>query len=233
MKCENHNNNEANFICLDCGSKICNDCAVNNNGKIVCIKCAEKRELPIIKNNIITVEDKEKNNNNGGSRVENSKRKISSFWATILALMPGAGHMYLGVMKRGLQIMLAFFGIIAIGNLFYDADFLVFFAIIIWFYGFFDCYHIRKKLQNGEEVVEDLIIDIDMKKINFHYVGIGLVIFGALILINGTFTRFEYSLSRYSIYPEVFRFIRNATFPVFLIIGGILILRNSKKNLVD
>ena len=39
--------------------------------------------------------------------------KKSRFFSLLCAFWPGAGEMYLGLMKRGLGIMLAFWGVIA------------------------------------------------------------------------------------------------------------------------
>ena len=58
--------------------------------------------------------------------------------AIIFGLLPGAGHMYLGKMKRGLTLMILFWGIIGISGSMGFA--LPLFALpIIWFYAFFDC----------------------------------------------------------------------------------------------
>ena len=34
--------------------------------------------------------------------------KKSSFWTFVFSLFPGAGHMYLGLMKKGASLMLLF-----------------------------------------------------------------------------------------------------------------------------
>lgn len=238
MNCEYHENLEGSYICSDCGVNICKDCAVNDNGKIICIQCAKKKGLPIIKNTAF--EDNASNHSANNYSTNNPNyygkpaRKYSTFWSTVFSFIPGGGHMYLGVMKRGLQFMLAFFGIIALANFFYSADFLIFFSTVVWFYSFFDCYHTRKKLENGEKVDEDLIFPMDIKNINVRHLGAGLVFLGGLILLNEFFDQLVYITNRMNINSEfirvTIRLIRDSIFPVVLIVIGFFILRKSKKN---
>ncbi|MNB78185.1 hypothetical protein D3C75_248870 [compost metagenome] len=63
--------------------------------------------------------------------------KKSKVLATLLAAFPGAGHMYLGLQKRGLQLMLIFLGSIYILDLL-NLSLFLFFIPIAWFYSFFD-----------------------------------------------------------------------------------------------
>ena len=58
---------------------------------------------------------------------------LTFFWS----LLPGAGQMYLGLMRRGVSLMALFFGAIAVSGWLNIGLFL--FAIpVIWFYAFFD-----------------------------------------------------------------------------------------------
>ena len=67
--------------------------------------------------------------------------------AIIFGLLPGAGHMYLGKMKRGLTLMILFWGIIGVSGSMGFA--LPLFALpIIWFYAFFDCLNLSA-MDNG------------------------------------------------------------------------------------
>lgn len=67
--------------------------------------------------------------------------------AIIFGLLPGAGHMYLGKMKRGLTLMILFWGIIGVSGSMGFA--LPLFALpVIWFYAFFDCLNLSA-MDNG------------------------------------------------------------------------------------
>ena len=65
---------------------------------------------------------------------QQTKNKFGTvFWS----LIPGAGQMYHGLMKRGISLMLLFMGVIAVAALTYLAP-LIFLLPVIWFYSFFD-----------------------------------------------------------------------------------------------
>ncbi|MBC8079924.1 MAG: hypothetical protein H7X86_06240 [Gorillibacterium sp.] len=68
------------------------------------------------------------------SREEGKKSRTI---ATVLAIFPGAGHMYLGLQRRGLQLMAAFLFSIYIMDTLHLSLFL-FLIPLIWFYSLFD-----------------------------------------------------------------------------------------------
>lgn len=227
MNCFYHEDKKANFKCVECGNMICKDCAVNNNGEILCRDCAEDIGLTITKTQVQSKVIEENCKYNGMIYTPDS-RKISGFWTTVFSFLPGAGHFYLGLMKRGLQLMLTFFGIIAISNLL-NSDILTPFTVIVWFYSVFDCYHIRKKLKNGEGVEDDMIIEMDVSKINSKQTGIILVVIGGLLLLNEIFTQMMFMLDRYRVYYYIFRFLRGTLFPGLLILSGVVLLKKARK----
>ncbi len=227
MDCINHKNVEAVFKCQDCQNSICNDCAVNNNGQITCIKCAEEKDLLVIKNEKAHRESYKASNN----PYENNK--ISTFLTTILSFIPGLGHMYLGFMKRGVQIMLAFFGVIAVSTVIYQSGSIsTALATIIWFFSVFECFHLRRRLQAGEEVVEELFLNPINKKMNLYHIGIGLLVFGGWLLIDISTKRMFYTfgINRLKVLYEIMDTARNLMLPFLLIIGGIWLLKRHKKN---
>lgn len=63
-----------------------------------------------------------------------TKNKFLTF---LCALLPGAGQMYHGLLKKGLSIMLLFFGVIAVSSLTYLGPINLILPVI-WFYSFFD-----------------------------------------------------------------------------------------------
>lgn len=68
--------------------------------------------------------------------------KKSNFFTFCCAFIPGAGQMYLGMMKKGVALMFAFFSIIGIAS-FFRLGFLTVFLPVIWFYSFFDTLNIK------------------------------------------------------------------------------------------
>lgn len=100
--------------------------------------------------------------------------------ATILALFPGAAHLYLGLQKRGIQLMIAFVLSIYIMDVLRLGIFL--FAIpVIWFYSFFDGLQKGTKIASGQKVEDEPIL---MQMTNYQkWIGIGLIVIGFYYLI--------------------------------------------------
>src|SRR5690554_2228587 len=124
MKCKNHEKKEAVYICRQCSQPICDDCRLNINGENVCRNCAE------------------------GGYSKPREGKLKTLFHFLCSLVPGAGQMQQAAMKRGVQIMLSFFTLGVIASTLHTEE-LLFFAAVIWFYSFFDSYHVKKaKLLN-------------------------------------------------------------------------------------
>lgn len=104
--------------------------------------------------------------------------KKSKAIATFLSIFPGAGHLYLGMQRRGIQLMAAFLFSIYILDILRLGIFL-FLIPIIWFYSFFD--GLQKASKYGDEPMEDTPIIsyfINQQK----WIGIGLVLLGLYYL---------------------------------------------------
>ncbi len=87
-------------------------------------------------------------------------QKKNGFLNFCFSLLPGAGQMYQGYMKRGVSIMTLFFGWLCVVS-YVRLDGLLFFIPVIWFFGFFDALH-RNALsdaQRQENPDEFLFID--------------------------------------------------------------------------
>ncbi|MFF2908159.1 hypothetical protein [Paenibacillus sp. NPDC057934] len=76
----------------------------------------------------------------------------SKVLATLLGVFPGAGQMYLGLQKRGLQLMLLFLGSIYVVDLL-RLSALFFLIPVIWFYSLFDA--LQQISRYGREEMED------------------------------------------------------------------------------
>ena len=75
-------------------------------------------------------------------------RKKNSFFTFIWSMLPGAGHMYMGLLKQGVSLMILFFGITFIGS-WLEIGPSVLMALVVWFYSFFDCWN--KRAMSDEE----------------------------------------------------------------------------------
>lgn len=124
----------------------------------------------------------------------NKKNKVLFFF---FSLIPGAAHMYIGLVKRGLVIMLAF--VTAIGfPVICDLPVLLVVLPVLWFYSFFDAWNkynlpAEKFAKISDDflffmnaVSEDVRSDPRLKKFTSNHLlkigGIAAVLFGAYLL---------------------------------------------------
>lgn len=164
------------------------------------------------------------------------ERKYNKFYTALLSIVPGAGHMYLGLMKKGLQFMFIFFSVIIITDLIYSARSLTILNIVIWFYAFFDAYHTRKKLESGKVVEEDLFKELRLSSVRPKYIGMGLIVIGGIVFIQQVIIELL-SLGVMVIPPYIRGVILDSIFPILLIVLGIIILisirREDKRSYLD
>lgn len=154
-------------------------------------------------------------------------KKYNKFYTALLSIVPGAGHMYLGLMKKGLQFMFIFFGAIIVTDLIYSARSLTILNIVIWFYAFFDAYHTRKKLEAGKKVDGDLFSELRLDSAKPKYVGVSLITIGIIVLIQQVLIKML-SLGIIIIPPYAKTAIIDSIFPILLVVIGIIVLINSR-----
>ncbi|QDP39333.1 DUF6677 family protein [Radiobacillus deserti] len=155
--------------------------------------------------------------------------KKSRMLATVLAIFPGAGHMYLGLQKRGIQLMIAFLMAIYVLDVLRLSIFL-FLIPIIWFFSFFDCLQQANKVEAG--IVEDAPV-VDYFVNHQKWIGIALLFLGAFYLFDSILVPtllyevsavLEVDLAYY--YHNYFQGI---VVCILLIAGGIKLIMGSKK----
>ncbi|MFL6558961.1 MAG: hypothetical protein ACJ8MO_22935, partial [Bacillus sp. (in: firmicutes)] len=160
-------------------------------------------------------------------RCEDGKKSKSI--ATFLSIFPGAGHLYLGLQRRGIQLMAAFlFSIYILDTL--RLGIFLFLIPIIWFYSFFDA--MQKVSRYGDEVIEDVPI-IAYFLNHQKWVGIGLVLMGVYYLVmNILLPAVSPILSRLiniDVMYWVQGYLQTGLVCLLLIGGGIKLLSGSKQ----
>lgn len=127
--------------------------------------------------------------------------------ATVLSIIPGVGHLYLGLYERAAAIVLVF----ALGIWLADAAEIGPFVIMfVWFFGLFDAYRQAQAINLGVEV-EPLLRKRRVKPMHASLgFGVFLVIVGALILWN-------------QFYPIDFSFLE-VWWPLILVLGGVYLI---------
>lgn len=151
------------------------------------------------------------------------KNKVLTFF---LSIVPGVGHLYLGLMTRGVQFLITFFS-----SIFFivmtELGPLSILLPIIWFYSFFDALQHYQLIQNG--IIEDKPLFIwnqgfvNQKWLAYVLIGLG----GYLIMENGLNL-----FSRYFDWHYFYQFRTIFVALVFILIGMVL-LRSSKNALTD
>jgi TM2 domain-containing membrane protein YozV len=93
------------------------------------------------------------------------KQQNERFYTIILSLIPGLPHFQLGLMQRGLQFLVSFFGLFAmitfISFITKETGFFVFLLAlpVILFYGLFDAMQLLNRKQRGEEITDRTLLE--------------------------------------------------------------------------
>jgi TM2 domain-containing membrane protein YozV len=150
--------------------------------------------------------------------------KKSKVIATFLSIVPGAGHMYLGLPKRGLQLMIAFFACIYILDVMRLSLFL-FLIPILWFYSFFDA--LQQISKQDREQLQDIPI-VDWLVNHQRWVGIVLLGLGLYYVTDEMLLRLMdiwFPNERISIYFH--RYFQTIVVSIVLIGGGLWLVAGS------
>lgn len=141
---------------------------------------------------------------------------------------PGAGHFYLGLKKRGTQIILLYFLLHFLNSASYSFifDSLIKLGILATIVVFtLEAIRYNKMLILGANVEDLPFIKLKIFEPTTKNIGIILVIVGTLFLIDSIL-----SLSFFQYYRELFEsVIKKALLPILLIIGGIYLIFNKEE----
>lgn len=165
-------------------------------------------------------------------------RPKSKFFTFVLSFFPGAGHMYLGFMKQGLQLMAAFFGTIAIVSM-SSLNFFAFLIPIIIAYSFFDA---LQKCSNQVEP-DDSSLDVikwffkskpNSHSRNYKFFAYFMIFMGGYILFENIFINIFINVFN-NLYPDaqfngnhIEDAVRTIILAILFIWGGIKLLSKSK-----
>jgi hypothetical protein len=140
--------------------------------------------------------------------------------ALAFSAIPGAGHMYLGLIKQGAQLMAGFFLILLVSN-WLHLNILAFVIPVIWFYSVFDIYHL---LEDEEEAQLESSTLFDWFSTHPSWLGWGLIALGLLVIIQ----RIAGPALAYLLSESIRNYIETAFIALILIGGGIKLLLGSK-----
>ncbi len=153
--------------------------------------------------------------------------KKSSLVTTLLAIFPGAGHMYLGLPRRGLQLMAGFLLAIYVLDALRLSIFL-FLLPIIWFFSFFDALQQLGKSRSGP--VTDVPV-VEYLVNHQKWIGIGLLALGGFYLLDRIILPIVQSyFSEWNVTYWFDRYFQTTIVSVLLIGGGLKLLSGGRKN---
>lgn len=161
--------------------------------------------------------------------------KHSRGTAIFFSILPGAGHMYLGLIRQGIQLMLLFFFTWFIGES-YEFHIFYVFLPIIWCYSIFD---VRQKSLDENSLVDGDLPIFSNKQILSNlakgnslerYIAYALILMGLFSLIDNMILPL---LETYFHQYEFIRYFRSFITSGILIAIGILLIRRKKSSVKD
>lgn len=145
-----------------------------------------------------------------------SNRKVI---AMVLSVVPGAGHMYLGLQRQGLQVMTAFFfAVFFMGWL--NMSLFLFILPVIWFYSLFDAMHRADEDAKWVDDTTDFPL-FGWFKLNHKLIGWGLILLGILVVFERIVAPF--------ISWEIRNYLQTGIVALILIGSGIKLLLGRKQ----
>lgn len=162
----------------------------------------------------------------------------------LFALFPGAGHMCLRMMKKGLQLMSLFLGTLAFVN-YFRLGMLSYIIPIYFFYSLFDVIDILSNRseeakagnlsEEGISLIEK-VFDANNMNITGKYIGLGLILLGVIIIGDNIFfpiiaefiERIDSSVHGLNLY-ELRHGIRVFVLGLLMIVGGARMIFKERK----
>ena len=170
----------------------------------------------------------------------------SKFWAFIFSFMPGAGEMYLGLKRKGTEIMLIFLGIFFLSSIFNFGAFSIFMALV-WFYSFFDTMDLSRMKHEDRLLLEDKFIfgaeSVDFSEIadkvlkNRNIAGWICIVLGAYIIYDNVFRRiindliWQYEMNL-GVLPSLISAVPTIVLAVVLIYFGLKLIKSRNEVII-
>ena len=158
------------------------------------------------------------------NQINRINQKASPALTLLFSILPGAGHMYLGLMKRGLELMIAFLAaFFIVADLLHLAEIGVPLCIVIFFYSLFDAQHLNKAIRKGEEVADyNNLVFLSKINLNGYHMGIAAMALGFILLLD--------RLRGYMVYfipSAAYSIVERSIVPLLIIVLGFLLMKNA------
>ena len=228
MNCRKHPARTAINTCGECGDWLCEECTAEVSGRVYCIPCLQKkwsREHGHDPENFLPPPPPYPHTHaRGHVPGEPYPKHVSWGLLFVFSFLPGLNYMYEGLIKRGLFAMISFFLTTYLAGMFGEPMF-GFAIAVLWFASFFDGFRIRRILNAGVAVPDNVDDITDFFKAHKAAIILFILAFLALGII-GWFSNWVVGLY---VYP-LSRFFRIIIATGTLIFGLYLIINSGKKS---
>lgn len=148
--------------------------------------------------------------------------------ATIIAIFPGAAHLYLSMTKRGVQLMAIFLFSIYILDVLRLSLFL-FLIPILWFFSFFDALQSITKYENGTLTDKPIVENWTAYQ---RPIGMVLILLGSYYVLKDVVVQYMYQIlpSAGNYMYLITNFSQTLIVALLLIGGGVRLLMNRKQH---
>ena len=160
---------------------------------------------------------------------EKAPKDMKKIISMILSIIPGVGHMYLGMLVQGIQLMSIFLLCFYLNSLLQDSVFM-YFVPIVWFYSLFDVY--KKVSSDGAYEDNDVIFISWIRKgssgqqFKYKVVGIILLLVGIAAVVNRIIADI---ISNFNSFYWLSKYIQIGFLAALFIAGGIKLLKTYHK----
>lgn len=156
---------------------------------------------------------------------EEMKEQNGKILALTFSIVPGAGHMYIGQMEKGLQLMAGFFLALYLSD-FLSLSLLLMAAPLLWFYSIFDIMHKINQPEKEQKptYLGSVFRDNQLSGKAGKYLGIGLIVVGALMVLNKIVMP---QIATYLDY-QIMEYAKTIVIAVLFIAGGVKLMMGSR-----
>ncbi|MCM1567622.1 MAG: hypothetical protein NC238_17070 [Dehalobacter sp.] len=156
---------------------------------------------------------------------EEMKDQNGKILAVTFSIVPGAGHMYIGQMEKGLQLMAAFFLTLYLSD-FLSMSLLLMAAPLLWFYSIFDVMHKvnHPGKQQTPTYFNGIFRDSQLSEKAGKYLGIGLIVVGCLMVLN----KIVMPSIVFFLGDQILEYLKTVVIAVLFIVGGVRIMMGSR-----
>lgn len=173
-------------------------------------------------------------------------RKKNDFLTLVFSFIPGAAEMYMGFMKSGFSILMAFATPYILMGMLYGADYIVLLSGVVYCIGFFHARHLATAPDEEFNEYKDKYIweeyisssgSSELSPVYRKWTAVALLFVGGIgvwTLIKDYIIKIFYFLPEQNL--EILQSIMNSVprlvFSILVIYGGIVLIKGKKKELI-